>query len=136
MVSGGHPTSSGGKHQGGGEIARIPHGFMPRILAWFERKLFGMRPGPGSTRTRLVPHPIFHAYVRTLFWTGLRPSESGLQWGDMGLDAARLHVQRSRHLYEDGALVTEERRAGRRAGQRVGRYRAIRPFESICSAST
>jgi integrase len=60
------------------------------------------------TRTRLVPHPAYHAFVQTLFWTGLRPSEAaGLQWQDLDLAHGRLHVQRSRHLYEDGAPKTE-----------------------------
>jgi integrase len=50
----------------------------------------------------------YHAYVHTLFWTGLRPSEaSGLQWRDVDLRGGRLHVQRSRHLYEYGAPKTD-----------------------------
>jgi integrase len=78
-----------------------------QILGWFERKQFGLRPGPGSTRTRHRPHPAYHAFVHTLFWTGLRPSEAaGLQWQDLDLQHGRLHVQRSRHLYEDGAPKT------------------------------
>jgi hypothetical protein len=39
--------------------------------------------------------------------TDRRPSEAaGLQWQDLDLAHARLHVQRSRHLYEDGAPKT------------------------------
>src|SRR5262245_20132687 len=77
------------------------------ILGWFERKRFGLRPGPDFTQTRQVPHPSYHAFVHTLFWTGLRPSEAaGLQSQDLDLARARLHVQRSRHLYEDGAPKT------------------------------
>jgi integrase len=57
---------------------------------------------------RWQPHLPFWVYVYVLFWTGLRPSEaSGLQWRDVDLDGARLHVQRSRHLYDDGAPKTE-----------------------------
>ena len=42
-----------------------------------------------------------------LFWTRLRPSEAaGLQWQDVDVDGARLHVQRSRHLYEYGEPKT------------------------------
>lgn len=45
------------------------------------------------------PHAPFYAYVHTLFWTGMRPSEaSGLQWRDVDLDAGRLYVRRSYHL--------------------------------------
>src|SRR5262249_40024442 len=79
-----------------------------RIITWFAHKLIGMRPGPGSTRMRLVPHPPYHAFVHPLFWTGLRPiAAAGLQWQDLDLGHGRLHVQRSRHLYEDGAPKTE-----------------------------
>ena len=78
------------------------------IIEWFDRKLFGLRPHPGSTQTRRAPHPPYPAFVRVLFWTGLRPSEAaGLQWQDIDLDSARLHVQRSRHLYDYGAPKTE-----------------------------
>jgi integrase len=53
------------------------------------------------------PHPAFFAYVHPLFFTGLRPSEaSGLQWGDIDLAGSRIHVQRSRHLYDYGAPKT------------------------------
>jgi integrase len=77
------------------------------ILRWFEQKRFGLRPGPDFTQTSPVRHPSYHAFVHTLFWTGLRPSEAaGLQWQDLDLARARLHVQRSRHLYEDGAPKT------------------------------
>jgi integrase len=55
-----------------------------------------------------MAHPAYPAFVQTLFWTGLRPSEAaGLQWGDVDLDGARPHVQRSRHLYDYGAPKTE-----------------------------
>jgi integrase len=78
-----------------------------RILDHFARKQFGMRPGPGSTRTRLAPHPAYHGYVHLLFWTGMRPSEAaGLQWGDVDLERARLHVQRSRYLYAEAPTKT------------------------------
>jgi integrase len=78
-----------------------------RLLAWFETHRFGFHPGRAETARR-YRHPAFHAYVHTLCWTGLRPSEaSGLQWGDVDLRGARQHVQRSRHLYEYGAPKTE-----------------------------
>jgi integrase len=78
-----------------------------RVEEWFRKKLFGRRPGPGSTRTYSAPHPPYGVFVHLLFWTGLRPSEAaGLQWQDIDLDRGRLHVQRSRHLYEDGAPKT------------------------------
>src|SRR5262249_59331542 len=60
---------------------------------------------------RLRPHPAYHAFLLTLFWTGLRPSEAaGLQWQDIDLDRARLHVRRSRHLWEYGDTKTESSR--------------------------
>jgi integrase len=78
-----------------------------RIEVWFREKRFGLRPGPGTTRTLLVAHPPYPALVHVLLWTGLRPSEAaGLQWQDIDLERGRLHVQRSRHLYEDGAPKT------------------------------
>ena len=78
-----------------------------RLLAWFAGYRFGFRPGRAPA-VRRYHHPAYHAYVHTLFWTGLRPSEaSGLQWRDVDLRGGRLHVQRSRHLYEDGAPKTD-----------------------------
>jgi integrase len=78
-----------------------------QIEAWFCAKRFGLRPGPGTTQRRLIAHPPYFALVHLLFWTGLRPSEAaGLQWQDIDLERGRLHVQRSRHLYEDGAPKT------------------------------
>lgn len=88
-----------------------PDPFLPdertRIIEWFRAKRFGFHPGTaGESRYRF--HPPYHVFVHVLFWTGLRPSEAaGLQWQDIDLDGARLHVQRSRHLYEYGAPKTE-----------------------------
>jgi integrase len=71
-----------------------------RIIAWFKKKEY-------TSHNRRVPHPAYPALIHTLFWTGLRPSEAaGLQWQDVDLDGARLHVQRSRHLYEYGEPKT------------------------------
>ena len=77
------------------------------ILRWFERKQFGFHAGRGSGGVRRRPHPPYHAYVHALFWTGMRPSEaSGLQWGDVDLNAGIVRVVRSRHLWEDSAPKT------------------------------
>lgn len=77
-----------------------------RVVEWFQIKRFSFHGGSSKTARR-YPHPPYAAYVLTLFWTGLRPSEaSGLMWGDVDLLRARLHVQRSRHLYEYGAPKT------------------------------
>ena len=47
-------------------------------------------------------------FVYVLFWTGLRPSEAaGLQWQDLDLDRGRLHVRRSRSLWEYGDPKTD-----------------------------
>lgn len=67
-----------------------------RILGWFERKLFGVRPGPGSSRTRRLAHRPYYVFVHMLFWSGMRPSEvAGLHWEDVDLAAARIYVRRS-----------------------------------------
>jgi integrase len=79
-----------------------------RIIGWFKRKRFGFHPGRTSSTNRFLPHPAYYVYVHLLFWSGLRPSEaSGLQWGDVDLDRAQLHVRRSRHLYDYGAPKTQ-----------------------------
>jgi integrase len=70
------------------------------ICAWFRDRRFGFPPLPGSMGIRRLPHPAFHAYVHTLFWTGLRPSEaSGLQVRDLDLAEGVLYVRRSYHRY-------------------------------------
>jgi integrase len=78
-----------------------------RIIWWFERKRFGFHPGMAVHGHRVRPHPSYHAYVHTLFWTGMRPSEAaGLRWGDVDLDAGIVRIVRSRHLWEDSAPKT------------------------------
>jgi len=78
-----------------------------KILRGLERRRFAFRAAGTSTCTRKRPHPPYHAYVHTLFWTGMRPSEvSGLRWGDVDLDAGIVRVVRSRHLWEDSAPKT------------------------------
>jgi len=75
-----------------------------RILAWFRDRRFGFSAGQAKEGLRVRPHPRYHAYVHTLFWTGMRPSEAaGLRWSNVDLDRARLTIVRSRHLYEDSA---------------------------------
>jgi integrase len=70
-----------------------------RICEWFGARRFGFPPLPGSMGVRRFPHPAFHAYAHTLFFTGLRPSEaSGLQWQDVDLARGLLYVRRSYHL--------------------------------------
>ena len=76
-----------------------------------QSKRFGFHPGRGRPVNRWRPHPAYHAFVFTLFWTGLRPSEAaGLCWGDIDLAGRRLTVRRSRHLYEYGAPKTKQAR--------------------------
>ena len=78
-----------------------------RILAWFRDRRFGFSAGQAKEGLRVRPHPPYHAYVHTLFWTGMRPSEAaGLRWSNVDLDRARLTIVRSRHLYEDSARKT------------------------------
>jgi len=78
-----------------------------RIVDWFKRKVFGFHSGRATGGDRLRPHVPYYAYVQTLVWTGMRPSEaSGLQWGDIDLNAGIARVARSRHLREDSAPKT------------------------------
>lgn len=77
------------------------------ILRWFEERPFAFRAPGTSTCTRKRRHPPYHAYVHTLFWTGMRPSEvSGLRWGDIDLENDIVRVIRSRHMWEDSAPKT------------------------------
>lgn len=77
------------------------------ILRWFQRKQFSFRAAGSPTCARSRPHPPYHAYVHTLFWTGMRPSEvSGLWWSDVDLEAGIVRVVRSRHLWEESAPKT------------------------------
>ena len=71
-----------------------------RVCEWFAAHRFGFPPLPGSMGIRRLPHPPYHGYVYTLFWTGLRPSEaSGLQVQDLDLAEDALYVRRSYHSY-------------------------------------
>ena len=88
-----------------------PDPFLPeerdRIIEWFRTTRFGFHAGPRRRDDRMRPHASFHVYVHLLFFSGLRPSEaSGLQWGDIDLAQSKLHVSRSRHLYEYGSPKT------------------------------
>jgi integrase len=82
-----------------------------RVVEWFRRKAFGFHAGRATSGPRLRPHPPYHVFIHMLFWTGLRPSEAaGLQWGDVDLKRSRLHVRRSRHLYDYGDPKTRSAR--------------------------
>ena len=78
-----------------------------RITQWFSTKRFGFHSGRAADSARLRVHPPYHAFVHTLFWTGVRPSEAaGLQWGDVDLERHVLRVVRSRHMGEESAPKT------------------------------
>jgi len=82
-----------------------------RILRWFAVRMFRTRGGSDAARFVARVHPSYHAYLHTLFFTGMRPSEAaGLQWGDIDLGASRAHIRRSRHLGEYGAPKTASAR--------------------------
>ena len=82
-----------------------------RVLDWFARRVFSFNAGRAREGPRCRPHPAYHALLHLLFWTGLRPSEAaGLQWQDVDLDHGRLHVRRSRHLWEYGEPKTDSAR--------------------------
>ena len=101
------------------------------VLEYFRTHRFRCL-APGS-HTGYVsrPYPPFHAFVHTLFWTGLRPSEAtGLRDGDCDLgDPGRLHVRRSRHL---GEVNRPKTRSARRTVElfpaTVQLLQAIRPL--------
>jgi integrase len=78
----------------------------------------------------LRPHPSFHAFVHTLFKTGMRPSEAtALRWGDVDLQMASIRVARSRHLGEDGPPKTAKaRRTVRLLPQTVKVLGSTQPF--------
>jgi integrase len=101
-----------------------------RICAWFGRKKFGFPPLPGSMGVRHLAHPSFHAYVHTLFHTGLRPSEaSGLQWQDIDPARGVLYVRRSFHLQGYNAPKTKSaRRTVELLPETVRVLRALQPL--------
>jgi integrase len=79
-----------------------------RIIRWFAEKAFSFKAGRATEGPCRRPHLPYHVFVYVLFWTGLRPSEAaGLQWQDLDLDRGRLHVRRSRHLWEYGDPKTD-----------------------------
>ena len=89
-----------------------PDPFIPderaRIIRWFAEKVFRFAAGRTAAGPRHRSHLPYHVFVYLLFWTGLRPSEAaGLQWQDLDLERGRLHVRRSRHLWEYGAPKTD-----------------------------
>lgn len=60
-----------------------------------------IRLGSARSYDRLRVHAPYHAFVHTLFWAGVRPSEAaGLRWGDVDLERGVLRVVRFRHVYE------------------------------------
>jgi integrase len=101
-----------------------------RIIEWFRTKRFGLPQEKGSMVKPFRVHPHFYAYVHTLFWTGMRPSEaSGLQWRDVDLDGTRLFVRRSYHLGAYGAPKTKRaRRTVVLYAQTVEILRSIQPL--------
>lgn len=105
-------------------------GEVTRICEWFARKKFGFPPLPGSMGVRHLAHPSFHAYVHTLFHTGLRPSEaSGLQWQDIDLARGVLYVRRSFHLQGYNAPKTKSaRRTVELLPETVRVLRALQPL--------
>ena len=80
-----------------------------RIVTWFRDRLFRFDLEHRNGGGWMQPHPPYHAYVHTLFWTGMRPSEaSALSWRDVDLDAGLVQVRRSRHLWEESAPKTAQ----------------------------
>jgi integrase len=103
---------------------------MNRILDWFARRRFGFHAGRASGGPRLHAHPPFHAFVHTLFKTGMRPSEAAaLRWGDVDLEMASIRVARSRYLGEESAPKNAKaRRTVRLLPDTVKLLRSIQPL--------
>ena len=88
--------------EGHGEMPK-PDPFEPnerdRILEWFRTKKFGLGGAVGPKNQPRVHLP-YYAYLHTVFWSGMRPSEAaGLQWQDVDLERGEVFIERSYHSY-------------------------------------
>ncbi len=100
-----------------------------RILGWFRDRLFRFDGEHRDGGRWMQPHPPYHAYIHTLFWTGMRPSEASvLHWREMNLDGGVAQVVRSRHLWEESApKTTQAARTIELMPETVRVLRAMRP---------
>ena len=99
-----------------------------RIIEWFRTHPFRQPDGQGGYVSR--PYVPYHAFVHTLFWTGLRPSEAtGLREGDLDDAQGWAQVRRSRYLGEEGDPKTRgARRTVELFPATVELLRVIRPL--------
>jgi len=93
-----------------------------RILAYFRAKRWKVG---GFNDTRL--HYSYFAFLHTLFFTGMRPSEAvAVRVGSVNLRARTIQVERSRHLGAEAAPKTS--RARRAVRLTHGNAEVIRPL--------
>jgi integrase len=84
-----------------------------QILSYFRAKRWKVG---GFNDTK--PHYPYYAFLYTLFFTGMRPSEAvAARVGNLNLNARTLQVERSRHLGEEAAPKTPRARRAVRLTQ-------------------
>lgn len=106
----------------------IPVGFPFPKLRWPERIVPGPSPFNAEERDRLLayfrakrwkfggfndsrPHYAYFAFLYTLFFTGMRPSETAaLRLHSVNLEARTIYVERSRHLGTEAPPKTQRAR--------------------------
>lgn len=76
-----------------------------KLLEYFRGKVWRVGRGFGGYVER--PHFSYFAFVFTLFYTGMRPSEAvALRWGSLDWGTGSLRIERSRSLGYEGAPKT------------------------------
>jgi len=106
-------------------------------LEWPRRMILKPDPFTGEERNKIIAYfkekyPVFHPFVLTLFWTGMRPSEAtGLKWGDVDLKHETVEIQRSRHLgVEDLPKTPGSQRTIHLLPNVVGILQSIKPLHA------
>ncbi len=125
----------------------IPVGFPFPKVRWAERIVPGPSPFSAVERDRLLahfrtkhwkvggfndtrPHYPYYAFLYTLFFTGMRPSEaSAIRLRTVNLDARTLQVERSRHLGVEAPPKTQ--RARRAVRITAGAVEILKPLISL-----
>ncbi len=109
-ITAGHPVSADfSKIRWGRLVVPGPRPFSEderdRILDYFSRK--GIRMGRGHGHYSTEPHFPYYAFLFTLFYTGMRPSEAaGLRIRSIDLVTGKVHVGLSRSLGTEAATKT------------------------------
>ena len=82
-------------------------------LVWPRKTLSKPDPFEEQERDTIIAYfrqkvPFYHPFVYTLFFTGMRPSESlGLCWGDVDLRRGEISISKSRYLGAESGTKTE-----------------------------